>query len=439
MSFSNQHQNLFRKITILTIALASTCAARAADAPAPAISITSPALPGFDLAKYEYARVIRLADAALKAGPKTIVTAINPRSAGGPHDFSSEGDYWWPDPKNPDAPYIQRDGESNPDNFVAHRQLLMEFSRNVSALAAAYKLTGDQRYATAAVKHLVAWFVNPDTRMNPTLLYSQAIKGRFTGRGTGVIDTLHLAEPAMAIVALRGGAAVPRAAALTPETDAAITAWFRDYLHWMRTHKYGVDEMNAGNNHATCWTLQAATFARVTDDPEALAFCRDRLTQTHIPRQMAPDGSFPAELARTKPYGYSIFNLDVMTALAQAISAPGQNYMTWTMDEPNPRGMVKAVAYLAPYLADKTKWLAEATVKNAKTGETRKIQPDVMYWNEWPVRQPLLIFGAMASGNKDWLTLWQKLNPDNMVEEVQRNYPIRHPVLWFPADTPAAK
>ena len=32
----------------------------------------------------------------------------SPRSAGGPHDFFSEGDYWWPDPEHPDGPYIQQ-------------------------------------------------------------------------------------------------------------------------------------------------------------------------------------------------------------------------------------------------------------------------------------------------------------------------------------------
>ena len=34
-----------------------------------------------------------------------------------PHDYFSEGDYWWPDPKNPGGPYIRRDGFSNPANF----------------------------------------------------------------------------------------------------------------------------------------------------------------------------------------------------------------------------------------------------------------------------------------------------------------------------------
>lgn len=390
----------------------------ASEAVGPVISITSPALSGFDLARHEYARVIRLADAALDTEPKTIVTARNPRSAGGAHDFSSEGDYWWPDPKNPDGPYIQRDGMSNPDNFVAHRQLLMEFSRNVSALAAAYKLTKQERYGAAATEHLRAWFVNPDTRMNPSLEYAQSIKGRHTGRGIGVIDTLHLSEVAMAVVALRGRGAeqLDNAVTFTPEVNAAVTAWFRDYLRWMRTHKYGIDESNAKNNHGTCWTLQAACFARVTGDTAVLDECRERLTKLHIPNQMSADGSFPLELARTKPYGYAIFNLDAMCALARVLSTPdivtniekhadgsssasmepGDDCMTWRISETDERGMIKAVAYLAPFLADKSKW---------------PLKPDVMYWNDWPVRQPSLLFGAMSAGNEAWLATWKRLAP----------------------------
>ena len=35
--------------------------------------------------------------------------------------------------------------------------------------------------------------------MNPSLLYAQAIKGRYTGRGIGIIDTIQLMEVAQAI------------------------------------------------------------------------------------------------------------------------------------------------------------------------------------------------------------------------------------------------
>jgi hypothetical protein len=383
-------------------------------------------LPHFDLPAYEKPRIEHVAEAALRHEPKTIVTAVNPRSAGGPHDFSSEGDYWWPDPKNPDAPYIQRDGLSNPNNFVAHRQLLLDFARDFGALSAAYKVTGEERYAVAAARQLDAWFVNPATRMNPNLLYAQAIKGRSTGRSIGVIDTLHLAEVALGVEALRGSRA------LTKDEEAAVVGWFRDYLHWIRTHPYGVEESKAENNHGTCWTLQAACFAHLVGDTDVLAECRRRLKEIHLPKQMAADGSFPQELRRTKPYGYSIFNLDVMTALGQVLSTPQENLLTWTL--PDGRSLAKGVAFLAPYLADKQAWLKSVHRSNLTAAgpvmTDELVKPDVMYWDDWPVRQPCLLFGALATGNEDWLATWKRLPSDPTIEEIRRNFPIREPVLW---------
>jgi hypothetical protein len=364
-------------------------------------------LPHFDLQAYEKVRVVPLADAALHAEPRTITSVINPRSPGGPHYFSSEGDYWWPDPKNPDGPYIKRDGMTNPDNFTAHRELLLDFARDTDALIAAYRITHDERYATAAVKQLDAWFVNPATRMYPNLQYAQAIKGVCTGRGIGIIDTVHLAEVALGVRALRGSKA------LTPEENGAITRWFRDYLLWIRVHPYGQDESKADNNHGTCWALQAACFARLVGDQAVLADCRRRFKEILLPQQMKSDGSFPRELGRTKAYGYSIFNLDVMTAVAQVLSTPEENLITYQL--PDGRSLVRGIEFLEPYLADKSKW---------------PNKPDVMYWDDWPVRQPALIFGALVTGNEDWLKLWERLPADPTVEEIRRNFPIRQPVLW---------
>jgi len=385
------------------------------------------ALPQFDLGTVELPRLVPAAEVSVRVEPKTLVTARNPRSAGGLHDFSSEGDYWWPDPKNPDAPYIQRDGLTNPDNFVAHRQLLLSFARDFGILSAAYKVSHEEVYAAAAVRHLQAWFVDPVTKMNPNLLYSQAIKGRSTGRSIGVIDTVHLAEVALGVEALRGSKA------LTPAADAAITGWFREYLTWIRTHPYGVDESNAKNNHGTCWTLQAACFARLVGDAAVLAECRQRLIASHLPNQMAVDGSFPQELARTKPYGYSIFNLDVMTAIAVVLSKPGDDLMNFQLADG--RSLVRGVGFLAPFLADKNAWLKTArkpVPATAAPGTAPElIKPDVMYWDNWPVRQPALIFGALAAGRADWVELWQKLDADPTIEEVRRNLPVRQPVLWL--------
>ncbi|MDB5801451.1 MAG: Alginate lyase [Rhodocyclales bacterium] len=131
---------------------------------------------------------------------------------------------------------------------------------------------------------------------------------------------------------------------------------------------------------------------------------------------MAVDGSFPQELARTKPYGYSLFNLDVMTSLALILSRPAENLLPHAL--PDGRSVIRSVEFLAPYLADKSSW---------------PYQQDVMCWDEWPVRQPALLFGAMAANRNDWLKVWQGLDPDPVVLEVRRNYPIRNAVIWLEA------
>ena len=178
-----------------------------------------------DIASFDRARVITAADRYLKEKPVTITASGSLRSAGGPHDFFSQGDYWWPDPKNPDGPYIQRDGMSNPDNFVEHRLALMRFSVQVPALTAAWVLTDNKKYSEKAAEHLRAWFINEQTRMNPNLQYAQAIKGITTGRGIGIIDTIHLVEVTRSIETLE------RSKVLKPSDLDTIKKWFTDYLN----------------------------------------------------------------------------------------------------------------------------------------------------------------------------------------------------------------
>src|SRR5689334_20577317 len=278
----------------------------------------------FDLAAFERPRVMKAAAGYLEATPITVTAASSPRSAGGKHDFFSEGDYWWPDPANPDGPYIQKDGMTNPDNFVAHRHAMVRMSQIVASLTAAWRITGDEKYAQGAIRHLKAWFVDEDTKMNPNLLYAQAIKGRFTGRGIGIIDTLHLIEPA------RSAQLLEKAGLLKGDDLAAMKKWFADYLTWMTTHKYGLDEMNAQNNHGTCWVAQVAAFASFTGDEEKLAMCRKRYKEVLLPKQMADDGSFPLELKRTKPYGYSLFNADAMATVCQILSTKDDDLWQFT-------------------------------------------------------------------------------------------------------------
>lgn len=358
------------------------------------------------LVSMETERVLRQAKKFLPLKPSTVTSASSPRSAGGRHDFFSEGDYWWPDPSKPNGPYIQRDGMTNPENFVEHRKFLMQFSVQMPALAAAWIISKDRRYATHAASWVKAWFIDPATRMHPNLQYAQAISGRTTGRGTGIIDTIHLVEVAHAIPQLGN--------ALSRTELSAVKAWFAEYLEWMRSSKNGIEERDTKNNHATCWWMQAAAFAKLSGNTAVIAECRDRFQKVLLPTQIEADGSQPLELRRTKPYGYCLFNLDAFATLAQILSTKDDNL--FALSTPDGRSLAQAIAYMHPFIADKQSWPKPA---------------DVMYFEQWPMRQVALLFGANALKRNEYFDTWKKLPADSTVDEVVRNFFIRQPLLWL--------
>jgi hypothetical protein len=345
---------------------------------------------------------------AMKQLPVTITSETSPRSAGGKHDFFSEADYFWSNPANPEGPYINRDGQSNPDNFVAHRRAMIRFSTIIGALSSAYHLTGDEKYVKQAVLHLKAWFINKETLMNPNLLYAQAVKGVTTGRSWGIIDTIHLMEVAQGVIVFEKSKSLDKA-----DLDL-IKKWFSAYILWLNTSKNGVAEKLAKNNHSTCWVMQVASFAKLCNDKVMLDSLSWRYKNVLLPNQMATDGSFPLELARTKPYGYSLFNLDAMTMICQILSTQKDNL--WKYETVDGKSIERGIAYLYPFVVNKNSW---------------SLKPDIMYWNNWPVAHPFLVFGAISYQNEAWFNTWKQLEHQPTVEEVIRNLPVRHPLIWL--------
>ncbi len=352
--------------------------------------------------------VLQIAQGNLSEAPITVTAASSPRSAGGLNDFYSEGDYWWPDSTNLDGPYIRRDGLTNPNNFTDHRKAVVRLSEIVGNLASAYLITKEEKYAKAAIQHLEAWFVNDSTKMNPNLLYAQAIKGRHTGRGIGIIDGIHFMEVVQAIRVLEEHDQVD------PAQLKIMKAWFADFTTWLTTHPYGIDEMEHPNNHGTCWNMQVGVYALFTQNDSILQFCRDNYKNRLLPNQMAEDGSFPLELDRTKPYGYALFNLDAMTMNCVILS--DEENKLWEYTTTSGANMQQGLKYMAPYVADKSTW---------------PLEPDVMYWDNWPVAHPAFLFGGVYFEREDWIDLWKQNKHFLEVREVRRNVPIRNPLLWM--------
>lgn len=362
-----------------------------------------------DVAGIDRERIMKAAALAMKLEPVTITSFPAKLSEGGINDFYSNGDYWWPNPKKPNGlPYIKKDGETNPENFGKHRLALKALRDSVAALAAAYKLTGDERYVTKATELLKVFFLDAKTRMNPDLQYAQAIPGVSPGRGIGIIDALHLIEIPLAVKTLENSKSFPK------ESRAELRLWFGKLANWMVDSKNGKEEAAAKNNHAVAFYLQLAVYADFVNDVEKLKECRRQYKEIFIGKQMAADGGFPLELSRTKPYGYSIFQLDNMATLCQVLSTKEDNL--WEFKASDNRGISLGLVFLYPYLEDKLKW---------------KLKPDVQAWEGWPARQPALLFAGIALGEQRYLDLWKRLPADPTDAEVQRNIAITQPLLWM--------
>jgi hypothetical protein len=360
-------------------------------------------------------RILKAAQAYATLPIRTLTSFPAPDSPGGPHDFYSQADYFWPNPANPSGPYINRDGQSNPRNFNEHRKAMVALSVQMPALTAAWVLTGRASYGQRACEYLRAWFLAPETKMNPNLQYAQGVKGVSTGRSYGIIDTLHLVEVARA-------ASVVAPALMPAAEQTALKAWFAAYLAWLKTSTFGMTERDAKNNHAVCWALQASEFARLCDDANTRAEIRKQYKEVFLPKQMGPDGSFPLELARTKPYSYSIFNFDVMAMLCQSLSDAGEDLFAFALADG--RGICRAAAFLAPYLRDKSTW---------------PYRKDVEHFESLPVRSPGLLFCGLRCDQPGYVQLWKTLNPDPKDPEIIRNYPVRQPLLWLPVSAQAKR
>jgi Alginate lyase len=277
------------------------------------------------------------------------VTAHRPANVdAGPNDYYSEGPYWWPDPKDPKAPYIRKDGERDPDRFLGNRNDLGNMCTAVLALGMGGWMLGDKACGAHAARVLSTWFLDPKTRMNPNLEYGQAVRGHNTGRGTGLIDTVSM------IHTVQGVWLLERAGMLDASIGAGVRQWFTQFTKWMTTSEKGLDEKKSGNNHATWWTAQVAAYASFNGDGATQKMSWDHYRTYLVPTEIEPDGSCPREEARTNSLGYSAMNLDAFSVVCRIAAVCGENL--WGFKGPKGVGVEKSFRYLAPFIEQPGTW-----------------------------------------------------------------------------------
>jgi Alginate lyase len=363
-----------------------------------------------DVAAIDHDRILAQANAYLKEPPNPITTQTCPRSPGTPHDYYSEAEDYWPDPSNPTGPFvIHNTGPSNSDAFTAHRDALLNFSIYVPALTAAFLLTNDASYAQQAVKHLRAWFIDPATRMTPSLVYAQTIRPAKTGRFEGVAEAVHLAEVVQCLLFLNNSEA------LTESDHITLKKWFAEYFEWLNTSRLAGLARDNKSHHGSSWLLQAAAIAHLTQvaDDAPLTTLRHQYKSSTIRAQIVANGTFPRELSTPNPYRNTLFNLDMFAGICLLLSTRFES--VWDYELQDGPGMRTVIARLYPFILARGTWPYVA---------------DAEYFSDLPIRPPSLLFAARAYDRPEYADLWKRLRPDPTIPELQRTFPIRQPLLW---------
>jgi hypothetical protein len=293
-------------------------------------------------------QLVKSADKAAAQPIKTVMDKNQTPPSGDKHDYMSLAIYWWPNPDTSNGePYIRKDGKVNPETKgVADKENFNAMLDAVNKLALAYYFTGNVTYAQKASDQLRAWFVSPDTRMNPNLNYAQIIKGKASD-GTGLIDLRYVPQ------VIDYAAMIEPAKVFTQGDASTIKNWFTDYSNWLITSSAGKDQSDAENNHGTWYDAQIIAISSYLGNKGQAVNYAKRVQQL-IETQIKADGSQPFELARTNSWDYSILNLDGMLQAGIAARTCGVDVLGYV--NKNGVSIKNAVQMLAPYAKGDKKW-----------------------------------------------------------------------------------
>ena len=75
------------------------------------------------------------------------------------------------------------------------------------------------------------------------------------------------------------------------------------------------------------------------------------------------------------------------------------------------------------------------------TGRHGRPRSSLIRWENWPARQPCLLFAYAEFGDEKYFDLWKKLEADPLDLEIRRNMAVTQPILWIasPAGIPLLK
>lgn len=290
----------------------------------------------------------------LLSQPVEVITDKSVPPGADPRDYRSLAIYWWPHPVTK-IPYYPRDGIRNPEADQYDSPRLKRMVSTISDLTAFYVETGDATLAENIRTRIHAWFLDEDTRMNPSMQHAQFIPGINDGSCYGLIEGVKLASSFLDAINL-----LERYGGIDSFTLDGLRRWFSALAEWYRTSPRGQEAGNLKNNHSLWYDYQVIRYSEFSGDTETAREVLLRVGSCRIARQIHPDGSMPKELARTRSYEYTCYALDALMHLAEA----GQRYGVNIVDYVSPEGasLEQALTFTFKHVAEDREWPGQQIV-----------------------------------------------------------------------------
>jgi hypothetical protein len=284
------------------------------------------------------------ADKRLREAPRSVTTDHPAGVNLDPHEYYGEAPFWWPDPANPAAPWIRREGHVNPDRVVADKIALDSTCDAIFTLGAASFFLDDPRYGRHAARLINAFFLNPKTRMNPNLEHSEAIRGVNDSRGGSI-------EGRVFVRALQGMEFLAQSGQWDAREAAATHKWFEEYLRWLEHSKVASEEKTGGSLRASWWAAQVAAIATFLEDKASAQMAFHYYQDTAFPRA---EGRLAREEDRARPLSYTAASAEAMATTCRVAQAQGVDL--WNTQAKGGATLAAVIASLTPHIADRKKW-----------------------------------------------------------------------------------
>jgi Alginate lyase len=297
------------------------------------------------------AALTKAADAALTAGPWSVMDK-NSTVSKTKHDYYSLATYYWPNPSTSDGcPYIHKDGQWGPTvTTTGDLTAWANTWQAIEKLTLAWWYTGKDAYAMRAELFIRTWFLNSTTKMNPNMNFGQVVPCTISGRKEGIL------EMSQALTQVLDGLAILNTGApgWTATDRSGMKSWLTAYLNWSTTSSLGIGETKATNNHGTWKDLQDAAIEYYLGQTSAAKTLVSNARANRINKQIDSTGKQTMEITRTRPWHYVNYNLQGLTRLAELGRKLGVNL--WAYTGSGGGSMVKAADWIIPYATKAKAW-----------------------------------------------------------------------------------